>query len=208
VQDDVHALPEASPGPGAPASAELDEVTLARAQRGDAEACRALVRRYEGLVFAFVGRMLAPRGLGGLVEDVAQEAFLRVFRALPGFDRRGPAKLSTWIVCIASRLAVNELERRRPALDPMPEDLVDPRPGDAEARRAELRRAIRRAIADLTPEQQAVFVLREHHGLAEAEIARALGLEIGAVKSRLFRARARLREALLEVSEVDDGRRR
>lgn len=178
---------------------ELDEITLARAQRGDPEACRSLVRRYQAPVFALVGRMLGPRGLGGLTEDVAQESFLRVFRALPGFDRRGPAKLSTWILCIASRLAINELERRRPALDPMPEDLVDPRPGDAEAQRAELRRALRRAIASLTPEQQGVFVLREYHGLAEAEIASALGLELAAVKSRLFRARARLREVLGEV---------
>lgn len=188
-----------SAGVGRPDSGELDELTLARAQRGDAEACRTLVRRYEGAVFALVGRMLGPRGLGGLVEDVAQEAFLRAFRALPGFDRRGPARLSTWLLCIASRLSINELERRRPTLDPMPEDLVDPRPGEAELHHADLRRALRQAIATLTPEQQAVFVLREYHGLAEAEIAKALDLELGAVKSRLFRARARLREALAEV---------
>jgi RNA polymerase sigma-70 factor, ECF subfamily len=198
VKQGVHALPRTSTAPKR-AEGEIDEVTLARAQRGDPDACRALVRRYEAGVFALVSRMLGPRGLGGLVEDVAQEVFLRAFRALPGFDRRGPARLSTWLLCIASRLAINELERRRPALDPMPDDLVDPRPGELELHRGDLRRALRRAIAGLTPEQQAVFVLREYHGLSEAQIGKALGLEIPAVKSRLFRARARLRAVLEEV---------
>lgn len=200
VQREVQAWPTTAP-PRAADERELDEVTFVRAQRGEPDACRALVRRYERAVFALVGRMLAPRGLAGLVEDVAQEAFLRAFRALPGFDRHGPARLSTWILCIASRLAIHELDRRRPVVEPMPADLVDPLPGDAEAHRAELRRALRRAIAELTPEQQAVFVLREYHGLAEQEIAQALALEIGAVKSRLFRARTRLRAALAEVND-------
>jgi RNA polymerase sigma-70 factor (ECF subfamily) len=195
----VQAVHRTSGGFGRDRAGELDEITLARAQRGDSDACRALVRCYEGRVIALVGRMLNPRGLAGLVEDLAQEAFLRVFRALPDFDRSGPARLSTWVLCIASRLAIHELERRRPSMDPVPDDLVDSRPGDAELRRSELRRALRRAIASLTPEQQAVFVLREYHGLAEAEIASALELELSAVKSRLFRARARLREALAEV---------
>ncbi|MBC8069575.1 MAG: sigma-70 family RNA polymerase sigma factor [Deltaproteobacteria bacterium] len=180
-------------------SRELDDITIARAQRGDAEACRAFVRWYEAAVFALLGRMLAPRGLDGLVEDLAQESFLRVFRALPRFDRSGPARMSTWILCIASRLAINELERRRPALHPMPDELVDPGAGESELHRPDLRRALRHAIAALTPEQQAVFVLREYHGLTEMEIAAALELDASAVKSRLFRARARLRAALTEV---------
>jgi RNA polymerase sigma-70 factor, ECF subfamily len=182
-------------------SRELDEITLLRARRGDADACRALVRRYEGPVFALLGRMLGPRGLGGLVEDVAQEVFLRVFRALPGFDPRGSARLSTWVLCIASRLAINELQRKRPA-GPLPEELAGEARGDAGVARRELRRALYDAIAALTPEQQAAFVLREYHGLRDDEIARALDLEVNAVKARLHRARARLREAL---SEVDRG---
>jgi len=181
---------------------ELDDVTLARAGRSDADACREFVRRYERRVFAMLGRMLAPRGLGALVEDVAQETFLRAFRALPGFDRRGPARLSTWIVCIASRLAINELARKRPSVAPMPDDLVAADAGDDATRRGEQRRALRAAVASLTPEQHAVFELREYHGLSEGEIAAALELDVAAVKSRLFRARARLRAAL---SEVDRG---
>ena len=80
-----------------PAPEELDELTLARAQRGDEEACRALVVRYQRALFALLARMLGPRGA---VEDLAQETFLRAFRALPGFDRSGPARLSTWLLTI------------------------------------------------------------------------------------------------------------
>jgi RNA polymerase sigma-70 factor (ECF subfamily) len=192
-------MPEVQP---TRAPAELDEVTLLRAQRADPEACRALVLRYQRPVFALLGRMLGARGLGGLVEDVAQETFLRVFRALPGFARQGPARLSSWILCIASRLAINELERKRAPVEPVPEDLAAGLGGDAAAHRSDLRRAIRKAIAALTPEQQAAFVLREYHGLRESEIAQALELDVGAVKSRLFRARARLRHALSEVNHA------
>jgi RNA polymerase sigma-70 factor, ECF subfamily len=201
VEPEVTAMARAATV-GETTSRELDEITLLRARRGDADACRALVRRYEGPVFALLGRMLGPRGLGGLVEDVAQEVFLRVFRALPGFDPRGAARLSTWVLCIASRLAINELQRKRPSAGPLPEELADEARGDTGVARRELRRALYEAIAALTPEQQAAFVLREYHGLRDDEIARALDLEVNAVKARLHRARARLRETL---SEVDRG---
>ncbi len=74
---------------------ELDELTLRRAQRGEAQACRALVEAYQRPVFAIVSRMLAPAGLRARSEDLAQETFLRVFRALPRFELGGPARLST-----------------------------------------------------------------------------------------------------------------
>lgn len=84
-------LPALRPPPGT--YAELDEVTLERARRGDRAGCRALVQRYERPVFALVGRMVVPER--DCVEDLAQETFLRVFKALPRFDRNGPAKLSS-----------------------------------------------------------------------------------------------------------------
>src|SRR5690349_21305814 len=101
-------------GPDAPGRRrppELDELTLARAQRGDEASCRSMVGRYQGPVFAMLGRRL---GSDGLVEDLAQETFLRVFRALPGFRPAGRARLSSWILTIATRLALDELRRRRP----------------------------------------------------------------------------------------------
>src|SRR5262245_42484489 len=87
---------------------ELDQVTLARAQRGDEGACRTLVVTYQRPVFALLSRILRRN-----VDDLAQETFLRVFRALPRFRPAGPARLSTWILTIATRLAIDELRAAR-----------------------------------------------------------------------------------------------
>src|SRR4051812_49404701 len=90
---------------------ELDELTLKRAQRGEPAACRRLVETYQRAVFAILSRMLSPRGRRARVEDLAQETFLRVFRALPQFSPGGPARLSSWILTIATRLALDELAK-------------------------------------------------------------------------------------------------
>jgi RNA polymerase sigma-70 factor (ECF subfamily) len=180
-----------------PSAAELDEPTLRRAVRGEADAARALVELYQGRVFALVSRMLAGRGRA-TIEDAAQDTFLHVFRRLGGFDPRGAARLSTWILTIAARRAIDELRRQRPALLP---DLDRASDGSADERavRRELAHAIEAALHQLSPELRAAFLLREYHGLEYAEIAGALDIDLGTVKSRLSRARAALRVRLAEV---------
>ena len=177
---------------------ELDEVTARRAVRGEDAARRALVEMYQARVFALISRMLAGRGRA-TTEDVAQEAFLHVFRQLPRFDMAGAAKLSTWILTIAARRAIDELRRRRPALLPELERAGGTRPDDRALRR-EVLAAIEGALAELSPELRAAFLLREYHGLEYVEIARALEIDLGTVKSRLSRARAALRQRLQEVA--------
>ncbi len=186
-----------------PANArELDDVSLSLARRGDERACRRLVEIYERAVFALLSRLLLSHR--ALVEDLAQETFLRVFRALPGFVSDGPARLSTWILTIATRLALDELKRRRPASAPFELAARVPTAGDPERRLDDgrLRRALEAALAELPAEQRAVFVLREHHELAYEEIARSLEVDVGTVKSRLFRARTSLRARLMEVRDA------
>jgi RNA polymerase sigma-70 factor (ECF subfamily) len=184
------------------APAELDEVTLRRAQRGEAAAFRALVERYHGPVRAVVWRMLDPGGGGSRVEDLVQETFLRVHRGLVGFEPDGPARLSTWILTIATRATLNELRRERPALVPIEDEpLPAPDSADAELRRRRLGEALRRALGALAPDARAVVVLREYHEMDYAEIAAVLGIDVGTVKSRLSRARAALRQALQEYVE-------
>jgi RNA polymerase sigma-70 factor (ECF subfamily) len=178
---------------------EVDDTTLRRAQRGEDAAFTRLVQIYERPVFALLGRMLGPGGRRDRVEDLAQETFLRVFRALPGFRPAGPARLSTWILTIATRLALDELRRLRPARSL--EDaaaVVAPDDAAAPAERARMRAALARAVAGLSDEQRAVFLLREVHELEYQEIAEALEVDLGTVKSRLSRARAALRAALSE----------
>lgn len=180
---------------------ELDDATRVRAIAGDDAAARALVELYQARVFALLSRLLAGRGRA-TVEDLAQDTFLAVFRGLGGFDPRGPARLSTWILTIAARRAIDELRKARPALLPDPgRTRASEDRADARSRRRELAQAIERALAALSPELRAAFVLREYHDLDYVEIARALDIELGTVRSRLSRARGELRARLAEVRD-------
>lgn len=190
------------------AVAELDEVTLRRAQRGEEDACRSLVERYQRPVFALLHRMLGA-GRGGRVEDLAQDTFLHVFRALSGFAPLGPARLSTWILTIASRRAIDELRREGRAevrAAPLGEDdAISPARADDGARGRDLAARVAAAVGRLAPDQRAALLLREYHGLEYAEIARALDVDLGTVKSRLARARAELRRALADERGGEGG---
>ena len=185
-------------------SPDLDEVTLLRACRGDPGAQRDLILRYKDKVHGFIGRMLIGRRHVSLCEDITHDTFVRVLRALPRFDPAGPAKLSTWILTVASRLCIDELRQRD-----IPFDAAALLEGDAtragpptpleQAERRRIAIAIERAIGDLSPSYRAAFLLREADGLGYEEIARALDIEVGSVRSRLARARAQLQEALADL---------
>lgn len=186
--------------PGRLEAGEIDDRTLRLAIAGDRDASRALVEMYQVRVFALASRMLAGRGRA-TVEDVAQDAFLQVFVRLAAWKPGGPARLSTWILTITARRAIDELRKQRPTLLPAPERTSEAR-GDDGAIRKELIAAIEGALRELSPELRAAFLLREYHGLDYAEIASALSIELGTVKSRLSRARAALRARLAEVHDA------
>ncbi len=185
-------------------SEPLDEVTLRRAQHGDQRAWRDLIERYQGPVHALIWRLFAGRARHR-VEDLTQETFVRVLRALPSFDPAGPASLSTWILTIATRLALNEL--RRPEHAGLEREPIASDRADASVERKRLGEAIAAGVAALPDAQRAVLVLREYHDLEYAEIADVLELDVGTVKSRLSRARAALREHLIARMPELGGRR-
>ena len=184
------------------ANADLDEVTLARARAGQRTAKAALIERYQRPVFALLWRMVGPER--AQVEDLAQETFLRALEALPRFDPHGPARLVTWILTIATRLALDHLRAQAPRSDlaaaPGGTPTALPRP-DQDADRHVLGAALLQAIGELSPPFRAAFLLREVHGLSYEEIAEALAIDIGTVKSRLGRARALLQRALAELHD-------
>jgi RNA polymerase sigma-70 factor (ECF subfamily) len=188
-----------SASPGSPArSGELDPDTLDRARTGDPLAFRAFVVRYERPVFALLSRML---GRGQQVEDLAQETFLRAFRALPGFDPKGPARVSTWLLTIATRLALDEKRRWRRPEPVAPEPASDRDSPERVARQHELRAALARAIDALPDDQRAAFLLAEFHDFSLHEIGEAVGAPVGTIKTRLVRARDKLARALDEFKE-------
>jgi RNA polymerase sigma-70 factor (ECF subfamily) len=186
------------PSPHTPSTrSELDEVTLHRARRGEAGAFRSLVLCYQGAVASFLWRMGGARATRAWAEDLAQETFLRVYRGLPGFRSDGPARLSTWILTIATHVALKDLRRLRLPFVPLGRrDAASEERADAGAERRALGRLLARALGRLSPEHRAVFLLREAHELTLEEVARALAIEVGTVKSRLSRAKAALRAAL------------
>ncbi len=167
-----------------------------RLRAGEARAFEELVRSYQHRVFGVALRML---GNAAEAEEVAQEVFLRVHRAIGDF--RGEAKLSTWLYAIASRLCLTRLgaaERRLrregdEALVRLPDGQADP---GAAFERGELEAALSRAIAELPDDRRIVVVLRDLEGLAYEEIAEALDLAVGTVRSRLHRARMDLKDKL------------
>ena len=189
--------PDALPARAAPRADEIDAATLARCKLQDPAAFRAFVARYERPVFALLSRLL---GRGPHVEDLAQETFLRAFRALPRFDVEREARPSTWLLTIATRLALDAKRSRSfdvQSVDTAPEVAAAGDP-ETEHGRRELGRAIARAADELSDDQRAVFVLSEFHGLSHAEIAGAVGVPEATVKTRLFRAREHMRARLRE----------
>ena len=182
-----------------PGAVELAAAVVVRAKAGQPEALRALIETYQDRVFALIFRMLLGRGTER-THDLAQETFVRVLRGLSAFDPRGAAKLSTWILTIATRVVLNE--RRRVGRDraELDDDAVAAAPSadraDRSLERTRLAEALTSGIAALPDDQRAVFVLREYHDLEYAEIAAALELPENTVRSRLHRARTALRAAL------------
>src|SRR6185503_17315393 len=159
----------------------IDELTLRRAQRGDERAWRDLIARYQQPVHGLIWRLLVGRARHR-VEDLTQETFVRVLKALPGFDPGGSATLSTWILTIATRLTLNEMRRpEAAALEREPAGLLR---ADDDAERRRVAGAIAAGMATLPEAQRVVLVLREYHDLDYVDIAEATEVDVGTVKSR------------------------
>lgn len=178
---------------------------LRRAGRGDEPAFRLLYERHRSPVFRFACRML---GSDGAAEDVTQECFLSVLRRAEAFDP-DRASLRTYLCAIARNLALKQLRRRgqETTRDDPPETTARGVGSDPlrEVIEAEAAAAVRREVEALPPLQREVVVLFEYEELSLAETAVVCGVDVGTVKSRLHRARERLRRGLaphLEVSPL------
>lgn len=180
-----------------------------RARGGDLPAFNALVLQHQDQAYSLALRFLGARAPA---EDATQEAFLRAWKAIGSFrgDRFRP-----WLLSIVANACRDELRRRkrRPqqSLDAARDDeegsraLEPPDPGagpEASALNADLRAALERALLELPEDWRLIVVLSDVHGLAYDEIAEVTGLALGTVKSRLSRARARLRDILVAAGEL------
>lgn len=177
-----------------------EQELIERSKAGDADAFGELVWRYRDTVYTLAVRLVGP----DLAGDVAQEALIRAWRAMPRF--RGEAAFSTWL----HRITVNTawtLRKRAARHDTQQLDesildtTIDHSTGPEKAgEMIELRVGLRRAIEQLSPGQRAVLVLRDVYGWSHGEVARELGISPTTAKVRLHRARKRVRMLLDETS--------
>lgn len=183
----------------------IEDVRIQRAQSGDLAAFNELVVEYQSLVCNLCMRML---GSQQAAEDATQEAFINAWRSIDRF--RGDS-FRAWLLRIAANLCRDELRRRgrRPSssLDtaleagmPDPPD-EEPLPEES-ALNAELRDSLQAALAELPEEQRTAIVLCDVEGLDYAEIAVAMKTSLGTVKSRIARARMRMRDIMLSQPEL------
>ena len=165
-----------------------------RCRRGDEGAFRELVDRYKDLVFALIGRTVQDRSRA---EDLAQEVFLRIYRGLPYF--RGEARLSTWIYRIVANVCVQD-HPRTPAVvaldDERVRDRVSPGASDRHVGDLELRDRLEKAIARLPANYRFIVAAHYLEGVQYEDLADALQLPLGTVKTQLYRAKQQLRRLL------------
>jgi len=199
--------PKVSPVGARPLRSQIvkddEPMLVAAAKSGDISAFDALVGRYERKIFRLTQNITQNREDA---EDAMQEAFMKAYEHLGEFE--GNSRFYTWLVRIAVNQALMKLRRRRPNVvsldedidtgeDVMPREVEDwgPSPEDR-FEQTELAGILSKTIGELDPPFRTVFQLRDIEELSTEETAEALGLSVPAVKSRLLRARLKLRAKL------------
>jgi RNA polymerase sigma-70 factor (ECF subfamily) len=188
-----------------PAVTDLPNDVVIAAQRGDPAASRQIIEALHRPVIATLYRFLGP-AYRHETEDLAQDVFLKVFRALDRFDPGRGVKFTTWVYTFVRNHCFDVLKKRRlktsslsaAGPDETPRDVPDDagRTAHEVAANAELGERIATALGTLGEDQRMVFILREYEGLDYSAIASVVGVSEGTVKSRLHRAKESLRQRL------------
>jgi RNA polymerase sigma-70 factor (ECF subfamily) len=196
---------------------ETDLLLVQRAQQGDERAFEALVRKYQRKVARLLSRFFRDEAE---IEDVAQEAFIKAYRALPSF--RGDSAFYTWLFRIAVNTAKNHLQSAQRRLQESSislsanedeeggnhEDLLaDISTPENELISSQIAQIITNAIESLPSDLRMAITLREFEGLSYDEIAEIMDCPIGTVRSRIFRAREVIAERIRPLIETDKRKR-
>jgi RNA polymerase sigma-70 factor (ECF subfamily) len=194
---------------------EADAILVERVQRGDKHAFELLVIKYQRKILRLLSRLIRDPSE---IEDVAQEAFIKAYRALPQF--RGDSAFYTWLYRIAINTAKNHLvaSGRRPSSPSEFETedgetfdetdtLSDNNTPESVLASREIAETVNAAIESLPEELRSAIVLREIEGMSYEDIATAMGCPIGTVRSRIFRAREAIASRLKPLLGNNDDRR-
>lgn len=194
---------------------EADQLLVERVQKGDKRAFELLVAKYHRKIIRLISRLVRD---SAEVEDVAQDAFIKAYRALPQF--RGESAFYTWLYRIAVNTAKNYLatQGRRPeALSDIDAEEAETFAGGDQLRdintpesmlhTRQVADTVNRAMEALPEELRTAITLREIEGLSYEEIAEAMACPIGTVRSRIFRAREAIAEKLRPLLGTAEGKR-
>jgi RNA polymerase sigma-70 factor (ECF subfamily) len=194
---------------------EADQALVEQVQRGDKRAFELLVAKYQRKIFRLLSRLIRD---AAEIEDVAQEAFIKAYRALPNF--RGESAFYTWLYRIAINTAKNYLVaqgRRAPTTTETEIDeaenfdegdqLRDVNTPDSMLLSKQVGEAVNRAIEKLPEDLRTAIILRELEGLSYEEIAETMNCPIGTVRSRIFRAREAIAEELRPLLDTSKDKR-
>ena len=194
---------------------DIDQQLVERVQRGEKAAFDLLVSKYQRKIFRLLSRLIRDQAE---VEDVAQEAFIKAYRALPNF--RGDSAFYTWLYRIAINTAKNHLVsqgRRAPTTTEADieeaetfddgDHLRDLNTPDSMLLSKQVAEAVNRAIEQLPEDLRTAIVLREIEGLSYEEIAESMNCPIGTVRSRIFRAREAIAHELKPVLDTAKDKR-
>lgn len=173
-----------------------DQITIRRAINGDERALRAIWTQHAPRIDALVRRLV---GDPDQAEDVAQEVWIQIFRALPGY--RGDSQFSTWAHRIAVNRTLNALRSLRRVSKLEVDIEEDSSTVEHDGDRSLLAQTIDEAVRKLSPGARHVFVLHDVEGYTHEEIATELGITPGGSKSQLFKARAKLRRLLAPLMD-------
>jgi RNA polymerase sigma-70 factor, ECF subfamily len=194
---------------------DIDQQLVERVQRGDKAAFDLLVSKYQRKIFRLLSRLIRDQAE---IEDIAQEAFIKAYRALPNF--RGDSAFYTWLYRIAINTAKNHLVskgRRAPTTTEADieeaetfddgDHLRDLNTPESMLVTKQVGEAVNRAIDELPEDLRTAIVLREIEGLSYEEIAESMSCPIGTVRSRIFRAREAIAQELKPVLDTAKDKR-
>lgn len=194
---------------------DVDAELVARVQKGDKRAFDLLVLKYQRKIMRLLARMLNNQAE---IEDIAQETFIKAYRALPQF--RGESAFYTWLYRIAINTARNWLssnqrkmlvsdtfETKEGETFSQSDNLIDIDTPESRMVSSEIAQTVNRAIEELPEDLRTAIVLREIEGLSYEEIAQTMECPIGTVRSRIFRAREAIAARLKPVLGQDNDRR-
>jgi RNA polymerase sigma-70 factor, ECF subfamily len=200
------------------ADADADALLVERVKRGDVRAFEMLVVKYQRRIERLIGRMVRD---SDLVQDIAQESFIRAYRAMPQF--RGESAFYTWLYRIAvntAKKALMDMKRDPVVLESSLHSgddgdetyraenaLTDGETPDAVLASKEIAAAVNAAIGALSEDLRQAVTLREIEGLSYEEISEVMNCPIGTVRSRIFRAREAIAARLKPLLDTTDGKR-